>query len=85
MSGLVDDEGQGIRRGKLKLSGTQLSTIFRPVFDEIIALVMGQISATAKPVKAVLLVGGFGQSSYLRQTIKDALGNSAKLMIPAFG
>ena len=32
-------------------------------------LVMGQLKASKKDVKAILLVGGFGQSAYLRGSI----------------
>jgi len=59
---LADDPSQGVRRGKFKLGGSEVKKIFDPVVDEVVALVRGQISATNKKVKAVLMVGGFGQS-----------------------
>jgi len=43
---------------------------------------MGQINATKSPVKAVLLVGGFGQSGYLRDCIRAAVGNVEVMQSP---
>lgn len=55
------------------LGGAELREVFRPVVDEVITLVKGQVRATKKKVKAVLLVGGFGQSAYLRDSIRGAV------------
>ena len=41
---------------------------------EVIALIMGQIAATKASVKAVLLVGGFGQNAFLRDSVRQAVG-----------
>ena len=83
--GLHDDEVNGVRRAKLDLKGTQILRIFNPVFDKIINLVRKQIEATQRHVKAVLLVGGFGQSAYLRETLRRALGSSVRVMVPQNG
>ena len=48
----------------------------------------GQIAATktkSLSVKAVLLVGGFGQSSYLRETIRAAIASNIEVMQPPNG
>ena len=74
--GLPDNPEAGVRRGKIVLGGAELSGVFRPVVDEVITLVKGQVRATKKKVKAVLLVGGFGQSAYLRDSIRIALEDS---------
>lgn len=58
------------------LGGAELRGVFRPVIDEVITLVKGQVRATKKKVKAVLLVGGFGQSAYLRDSIRGAVEDS---------
>lgn len=76
MPGLADDPKSGIRRGKVVLGAAELKGVFRPVIDEVITLVKGQIRATKKKVKAVLLVGGFGQNSYLRDTIRGVVEDS---------
>ena len=83
--GLSDDPQQRIKRGKLSVPGEDVATIFRPVIQEIIRLVEGQISSTQRPIKAVLLVGGFGQSSYLRDSLRFALSPEIDIMQPAHG
>lgn len=88
MPGLNDFPHKNIRRGKLRMTGTQLGAIFDPVVKEVVTLVMDQIRATEKTPKAVLLVGGFGQSPFLRECIRKAIeGFSAdiKLMQPVNG
>ena len=35
---------------------------------------MGQIAATKDPVKAILLVGGFGQNTFLRDQVRQTVG-----------
>lgn len=62
-----------VRRGRFRLSRSDIQTIFKPVVNEVLALVMGQIAATKTSVKAVLLVGGFGQNTYLRESIRQAV------------
>lgn len=42
---------------------------------EVLALIMGQIAATKAPVKAVLLVGGFGQNTFLRDSVRQAVAS----------
>lgn len=83
--GLADDPSQGVRRGKFKMNGTQVKAIFDPVVDEVVALVRGQITATQKKVKAVLLVGGFGQNAYLRETVRAAIDPAIEVMQPPNG
>lgn len=42
-----------------------------------------QISSTKKTVKAVLLVGGFGQNAYLKDRLRISLGSSVQVLQPA--
>lgn len=60
----------------MTLPGTTVKAIFEPVVNEVLKLVTGQIEAVKRPVKAVVLVGGFGQNAYLRDTIRDKLKSS---------
>ncbi|MCJ1473625.1 hypothetical protein MMC13_002276, partial [Lambiella insularis] len=83
--GLVDNAAQGVRRGKFTMQGSDIVNVFAPVLREIIALVKGQISSTKRDVKAVLLVGGFGQSAYLRNSLRAALGPSTAVLAPPNG
>ncbi|KAL8979548.1 MAG: hypothetical protein Q9205_005146 [Flavoplaca limonia] len=73
--GLRDNAAYGVRRGRLRLTGSDVSKIFAPVVAEVIALVKGQIRATEAEVKAVLMVGGFGQSVFLRDSIRSAVAS----------
>ena len=71
VNGLQDDAERGIRRSKFCLTGAEVRKIFEPVIHEVIKLIEGQIETTKSKVKAILLVGGFGQSAYLRERIKE--------------
>lgn len=67
------------------MTGTDVKKIFDPVVDEVVALVRGQIAATNKKVKAVLMVGGFGQNAYLRETVRAAIDSNIEVMQPPNG
>ncbi|KAI4268935.1 MAG: hypothetical protein L6R38_007671 [Xanthoria sp. 2 TBL-2021] len=73
--GLRDNAAYGVRRGRLRLTGSDVSKIFEPVVAEVISLVKDQISATKAEVKAILMVGGFGQSVFLRNSIRSAVAD----------
>jgi molecular chaperone DnaK (HSP70) len=71
--GVADDEEAGIEQGFLTLTSQELAEMFRPILNEIIQLVEGQISnirSKGKSVSGVVLVGGFGQSTCLFKTLK---------------
>lgn len=73
MPGLDDNPSLGIRRGRWTLRGTDVKEIFKPVVNEVVKLVTDQIAASQTHIKAVLMVGGFGQSAYLRDCIRQAV------------
>jgi hypothetical protein len=52
---------------------SDLKGIFEPIVEQVIELVKGQVEATHVQVKAVLLVGGFGQSNYLKERLRSSL------------
>ena len=60
----------------MTLLGTEVRAIFDPVVNEVLKLVVGQIDAAKRPVKAVILVGGFGQNAYLRDAIRHEVKSS---------
>ena len=60
-----------IKRHRLELEPKEMETIFEPVISEILDLIGDQIGKTTKEVKLILLVGGFGNSSYLQTRIKN--------------
>ena len=75
--GLPDNSKTGVRRSAFTLSAVELRSIFEPVLVEILALIKGQVRATKPTIpRAVLLVGGFGQSTYLREAISAAVAPS---------
>ena len=65
---------RNVRRGRFRLGKTDIQAIFKPVVDAVVTLIMGQITATKASVKAVLLVGGFGQNGYLLDCVRSAVG-----------
>jgi hypothetical protein len=54
------------------MTGSELAEIFAPVVSEILALAKDQIVASSVAPSALLLVGGFGASPYLREQLKAA-------------
>jgi hypothetical protein len=59
--------------------------MFDPVVNEVISLVESQIRATKENVKAVLLVGGFSQNTYLMDRIVASISRNIKVMRPLNG
>ena len=80
--GLVDDPAKRVRRQKLTMTSIELMAIFEVVVPTITSLVTTQIKMTEEPVKAVLMVGGFGQSPYLREMIKKVVGPKIAVIQP---
>lgn len=73
--GILESEAHDISNARYCLKGSDLLDVFEPVIEEILTLVSGQIDATEAGkgvVKAVLLVGGFGESSYLGERVRQA-------------
>lgn len=64
------------------ITPSQMKAIFDPVINQVIFLVKGQIIATETNIKAVLLVGGFGQSFYLKERLGSFLGPSIEIRQP---
>ncbi|KAL8773753.1 MAG: hypothetical protein Q9209_001521 [Squamulea sp. 1 TL-2023] len=71
-----DSEDHDVRRARYTLKGTDLYNIFEPIIQDVIDLVWQQIEATKSAksnVKAVLLVGGFGDNSYLYKRLCESV------------
>lgn len=64
------------------MGAKDMKSIFQPVVDRIIDLVRDQIRATNTKIKAVLLVGGFGQNVYLKESLRNALGDKTEVLQP---
>ena len=65
------------------MKASEMKVIFDPVIDEVIALVKGQMSATKRATKAVLLVGGFGQNLYLKERLRASMSSAIEVRQPA--
>ncbi|RYP14822.1 hypothetical protein DL765_006123 [Monosporascus sp. GIB2] len=80
--GLANNKALGIQRGSLLIKAQELQTIFEPVILQIIQLVRDQMTSSNIPIRAVLLVGGFGGSTYLRERLRNSLGPNVQVMQP---
>ena len=80
--GLADNERLGIRRGRLLVTSAEMHRIFDEVVSQVIKLVRGQIKTAGRQIRAVLLVGGFGESNYLKEQMRADLGPNIKVMQP---
>jgi len=70
--GFPDDEAAGIEASFLTLKSEQVKQIFDPVVEKVIILVDNQVRALraeGEKVAAIICVGGFGQSAYLRKRL----------------
>lgn len=71
----------GIRNGRLNLRASEIYSMFEPVVLQIIRLTKEQIHAASVPIDAVILVGGFGTSMYLRERLKDEIEEKERIPI----
>ncbi|PBP17643.1 hypothetical protein BUE80_DR011587 [Diplocarpon rosae] len=71
--GLADNPDLGVRRGRYKISPSEMREIHEPIIAGIIELVQRQISDAGRAIKAVLLVGGFGENNHLRERLQMSL------------
>jgi tRNA A37 threonylcarbamoyltransferase TsaD len=67
------------------LFSEDVKTIFDPIVDEVIYLVSQQVSKVLREegenVKAILLVGGFGSSEYLRYRLSNHTYGDRKIKV----
>jgi molecular chaperone DnaK (HSP70) len=82
--GLADDPTKNIKRQKMTISSSTLKSLFEPVIASITILVKNQLKQTKK-AKAVILVGGFGQSPYLRKCLEQVVGDTVEVLQPTHG
>ncbi|KAG6038727.1 hypothetical protein E4U41_003778 [Claviceps citrina] len=80
------DECLALRSNRFTVSQADMKTrIFRPITKDIICLVREQITMAGPNVAAVVLVGGFGQSPFLRAEVRAALPRSIPVLQPRNG
>jgi molecular chaperone DnaK (HSP70) len=80
--GLASNPQLGIRHGRFTVKPVEMKSIFDPIILKIIELVKGQIMASDDRIKAVLLVGGFGQNNYLKERLRGSLDGIEVLQPP---
>ncbi|KAJ7058145.1 actin-like ATPase domain-containing protein [Mycena amicta] len=70
----ADDPSIGLVNGQLGIPGSLLrEAVFDPVVDQVINLISTQLSVSP-PIDALLLVGGFSGSTYLKTRIEERFG-----------
>ncbi|KAK9440314.1 phosphatidylinositol 3 [Metarhizium brunneum] len=80
------DESLGLKRNRFTIPQTDMTTrIFTPIMKDIICLIKEQIGLVADEIAAVVLVGGFGESSYLKSEVKAALARNTPVLQPDNG
>ncbi|PYH33730.1 Hsp70 family protein [Aspergillus neoniger CBS 115656] len=85
LPGLKDNPKIGLQDGFLQLEGAQIKKFFDPIVDRVKVQIVHQVnSARAKnmPVKAILLVGGFGSSEYLYHCIQETFSDIVVMQPP---
>jgi molecular chaperone DnaK (HSP70) len=80
--GLANNEQLGIRRGRYIIKLAEMEDIFEPIILKVIKLVQGQMLATKKKIRAVLLVGGFGQNNYLKDRLRSFFDKNIEILQP---
>ncbi|KAH0543127.1 hypothetical protein FGG08_002553 [Glutinoglossum americanum] len=80
-AGVPDDPAVGITSGHLEITPSDLRKIFDPVIGAVVMLIFQQNAAVTSHggdrVAAILLVGGFGGSAYLKKQIEARVAGVA--------
>lgn len=61
------------------------SKIFEPILKDVLDLIKEQVRFAGGNIAAVLMVGGFGQSPYLKTRVQQVLGGSVSVLQPQNG
>ncbi|PVF93781.1 hypothetical protein CPB86DRAFT_818517 [Serendipita vermifera] len=68
-----NDRQYGILKGRLMLSKDEIASVFANVIDRIVESCLKLLRG--RKISYLLLVGGFGESPYLRKILKDRFGS----------
>ncbi|KAH8896375.1 hypothetical protein GQ53DRAFT_792192 [Thozetella sp. PMI_491] len=79
---VADNAEAGIQDGRCTITTEEMKTVFDAVIRNILGLITDQVEKVEeshgdKEISAILLVGGFGSSGYLRQQIEEHFDGSA--------
>lgn len=65
------DPSVGLNHGELSIPGNLLRReVFDPVVNQVLELIEGQLAKVDQPIHALLLVGGFAGSEYLKHQVE---------------
>jgi len=78
--GLANNPDLGIRRGFFRITKQEMKSIFDPVGTSILKLVKEQVDQIRTRIKAVIIVGRFGESCYLEEYMQGELQSSIKVL-----
>lgn len=76
--GVRDNRDLRVRYGNWIINATDVFRIFDGVVLQILKLVTDQQAASPDEIKAIVLVGGFGKSEYLRERLQAHMGENFK-------
>lgn len=82
LPGAADNIAAGIDCGFITLSTSDVAEIFRPIIDQIIELIERQrnmLVSSGKSARGVVLVGGFGQSTFLHKSLKTRFADDGSM------
>ncbi|KAF9445980.1 actin-like ATPase domain-containing protein [Macrolepiota fuliginosa MF-IS2] len=75
------DPSVGLINGELCIPGNLLRMqVFDPVVNEVLQLIEEQIGRIEQRIDALLLVGGFAGSEYLRQRVQEQFGSRIRVI-----
>ncbi|KAG5991554.1 hypothetical protein E4U43_004005, partial [Claviceps pusilla] len=80
------NDSLGLNHNRFAVSRSDMKKrIFGPITKDVICLVQEQIAMVGDNVAAVVLVGGFGQSAFLKAELQAALPNDIPVLQPKNG
>ncbi|KAK5991079.1 Protein kinase rad3-like protein, partial [Cladobotryum mycophilum] len=80
------DPSLGVKRNRFTIPQDDMTNrIIEPIMKDVICLIKEQITMARLPISAIVLVGGFGQSRYLRSRVRDSISSSIHVLQPENG
>lgn len=76
------DPSLNLRRNLFAVPNDKMEAIFAPTVRAILDLLKGQMRLAGPGVVAVFLLGGFGESTYLRSRVIQCVGGAVLVLQP---
>ena len=75
--------GVSFDNGMLRLDGTVVTSLFKPVTDEIVKHIQDLLmEPELQDVEYLFCVGGFNDSKFLQEVLQEAFGKRFKILLP---